>query len=160
MKALVACLACALIAVEVAGAQAHEVSHDHTANIGVPGKTADINRTIQVTMLDSMRFTPSSVVVKEGETIRFVVTNAGKLKHEFVLGTDKELAAHAQMMKKFPDMQHSDPNMITLAAGQTGEVVWRFSTPGKVTFACLQVGHYDAGMKGTVDVRPGIGDGP
>ncbi len=40
----------------------------------------------------------------------------------------------------------------TLAAGKTGEVVWQFTRAGKVDFACLQPGHYDAGMKGTVNV--------
>ncbi len=99
-----------------------------------------------------MRFTPASVNARQGETIRFIVSNAGKLKHEFVLGTAKGLAAHAEAMKKFPDMHHNAPNMASLEPGATGEVIWRFTKPGTIAFACLQVGHYDAGMKGAVHV--------
>ncbi len=93
--------------------------------------------------------------MKRGETIRFVVKNSGQLKHEFVLGTEKELKAHYEVMKKFPEMEHADPNMVTVAAGKTGEVIWQFTQWGTVDFACLQPGHYDAGMKGAVEVSGG-----
>lgn len=106
-------------------------------------------------MTDAMRFNPSSVAVARGETIRFVVSNSGKLKHEFVLGTEQELKEHSEVMKKFPEMEHADPNMVTVAPGKTGEVVWQFTKTGKVDFACLQPGHYDAGMKGAVAVAAG-----
>mgnify|MGYP006179903873 CR=1 FL=1 len=36
--------------------------------------------------------------------------------------------------------------------GQQGEVIWQFTKSGKVDFACLHVGHYEAGMKGQVSV--------
>jgi uncharacterized cupredoxin-like copper-binding protein len=99
-----------------------------------------------------MRFKPAIVRVKKGETVRFKVKNSGQLKHEFVLGTEKELKEHYQLMLKNPEMEHEEPNMITLAGGKAGEVIWHFSRPGKVEFACLQPGHYDAGMKGAVSV--------
>jgi Uncharacterized copper-binding protein len=60
-------------------------------------------------------------------------------------------------MKKFPEMEHSDPNMATVPPGKTGEIVWKFTKSGKVDFACLQPGHYDAGMKGAVTVAAGRG---
>ena len=103
-------------------------------------------------MTDTMRFNPSSIRVKQGDTIRFVVKNSGQLKHEFVLGTEKELKEHYEVMKKFPEMEHADPNMVTVAPGKTGDVIWRFTKAGRVDFACLQPGHYDAGMKGAVSV--------
>ena len=106
-------------------------------------------------MSDAMRFTPASIEARQGETIRFVITNSGQLKHELVLGTEKELKDHYEVMKKHPEMEHADPNMVTLAAGKTGEIVWRFTRAGKVDFACLQPGHYDAGMKGLVRVASG-----
>ena len=71
-----------------------------------------------------------------------------------MLGTADEQKQHYELMKKFPEMEHSDPNMVTVAPGQTGEVVWRFTKAGRVAFACLQPGHYDAGMKGAVAVAP------
>lgn len=131
----------------------HAGGHEHEeATIGKPGNAAEVNRTITIDMNDDMRFSPASLQARQGETIRFVISNSGKLKHEFVLGTEKELRQHYALMNKNPEMEHSDPNMITLAAGQSGEVLWQFSKAGKIDFACLQPGHYDAGMKGKVQV--------
>ncbi|VTU21186.1 plastocyanin [Variovorax sp. PBL-H6] len=147
----------AMIAIVSTGAFAtgkHAGGHgrDHDAAIGEPGIDSKVTRTINVDMSDAMRFTPSSIDVKQGETVRFVVTNSGKLKHELVLGTEKALKEHYEVMKKNPEMEHADPNMVTLAGGKTGEIVWQFTKAGKQDFACLQPGHYDAGMKGVVNV--------
>ena len=108
-------------------------------------------------MTDSMRFTPAEVSVQQGETVRFVVKNSGAVKHELVIGSLKELKEHAAMMIKMPGMEHAEDNMVTVAPGKTGEVVWRFTQAGKVDFACLQPGHYDAGMKGLVTVAQKAG---
>lgn len=132
----------------------HAHSHENEA-IGKPGVATAATRTVNIDMTDNMRFTPSNIIAKQGETIRFVIKNSGGIKHEFVLGTEKELKEHYEVMKKNPEMEHSDPNMITLAGGQTGEVVWQFTKAGKIDFACLQPGHYDAGMKGKVAVAKG-----
>jgi uncharacterized cupredoxin-like copper-binding protein len=64
----------------------------------------------------------------------------------------KDLIAHAEQMKKNPGMEHDEPNTASLAPGKTGEIIWQFTTAGKVDFACLEAGHFDAGMKGFVNV--------
>lgn len=133
-------------------AEGHAHEHKDSDAIGVAGVAAKASRTVAVDMSDQMRFNPSSLAVRQGETVRFVVKNSGAVKHEFVLGTNKELKEHYELMKKFPEMEHSDENMVTVAPGKTGEVVWQFTKAGKVDFACLQPGHYDAGMKGAVTV--------
>jgi uncharacterized cupredoxin-like copper-binding protein len=130
----------------------HDGGHGHGDEIGKPGIASKATRTVKVDMTDGMRFNPSSIEVKQGETVRFIVTNSGKLKHELVLGTEKELREHYEVMKKNPEMEHADPNMVTLGGGKTGEIVWQFTKAGKVDFACLQPGHYDAGMTGAVNV--------
>lgn len=131
----------------------HAGSHANADSaIGKAGDAAKVKRTVTVDMNDAMRFTPSSITVKQGETIRLVVKNSGKLKHELVLGTEKELKEHYEQMKKFPEMEHDDPNMVSLAPGKTGEIIWQFTKAGTVDFACLQPGHYEAGMKGAVTV--------
>jgi len=107
-------------------------------------------QTVNVSMADTMRFTPSSLVVKAGEVVRFVVTNDGLLQHEFVLGTPQTLSEHNEMMKKFPGMEHEEPNMLLLEPSAKGGLIWKFTEAGTVDFACLQPGHYDAGMKGSV----------
>lgn len=126
--------------------------HAESDAIGKPGKVANAKRTITVDMLDSMRFTPDSIMVKQGETIKFIVKNSGKVKHEMVLGTEKELKKHYEVMKKTPEMEHADENQITVQPGKSGEIIWQFTKAGKVNFACLQLGHYDAGMVGVVMV--------
>ena len=125
--------------------------HEGSA-IGKSGKAANVSRTIKIDMTDNMRFTSADIAVKQGETILFVVQNSGKVKHEMVLGTAKELKEHYEVMKKNPEMEHADENMISVAPGKTGEIIWQFSKSGKIDFACLQPGHYDAGMKGAVNV--------
>jgi len=133
----------------------HAGGHTHAdgdTTIGKAGLPAQVTRTITVDMSDSMRFTPSSIKAKKGETVRFVVKNSGQLSHEFVLGTAKDLKEHYEVMKKFPEMEHADDNMLTVKPGQTGEMVWQFTRAGTVSFACLHPGHFEAGMKGNISV--------
>ena len=111
-------------------------------------------RTIEVRMTDDMRFTPDRIEVRQGETIRFVVRNAGKVLHEMVIGTGQELAGHAALMKKFPGMEHDEPYMTHVKPGRKGDLVWNFNRPGTFQFACLIPGHFEAGMKGTIVVSP------
>ncbi|MEY2890945.1 MAG: hypothetical protein RJA98_853 [Pseudomonadota bacterium] len=140
---------------------AHAAGHEHgdaSANpVGEPGEAAQVNRTVRITMADTMRYRPARVAVKQGETIRFDVRNAGALKHELVLGTHQALIEHAEMMKKMPEMEHDDPQMVTVQPGDRGEIVWHFTQAGTIEFACLQPGHFEAGMKGAVAVQPAPG---
>lgn len=125
----------------------------HDAAAGKSGDAAKISRTVAVDMVDAMRFNPESISVKQGETVRFVVKNSGKLKHEMVIGSITELQEHAAMMRKMPEMEHADENAVTVDPGKSGEIVWKFTKAGEVNFACLQPGHYEAGMKGQVAVK-------
>jgi len=129
----------------------HSHGDEETA-IGKPGLAAKVNRTITIEMNDSMRYLPADLQVKQGETIRFVVRNVGKVKHELSLGTQQELMEHLEQMKKFPDMEHDEPSKVTLAPGKQGEIIWQFTKAGPVNFACLMPGHYEAGMKGVIRV--------
>jgi uncharacterized cupredoxin-like copper-binding protein len=132
------------------GAASHQ---DHAATLGRPGEAKNVSRTVEISMNDTMRFNPSSVAATKGETIRFVLKNEGKLKHEMVLGTIEELKEHAALMVKFPGMVHADPNQASVEPGATGELIWQFTKAGKFDFACLQAGHYEAGMRGNVIVE-------
>lgn len=128
-------------------------SGEHDSAMGQAGDPAKVSRTIEVTMADSMRFTPDEIKVKAGETIRFFVKNTGKIPHEMVVGTADELKEHAEEMRKMPGMQHAEPNMIALKPGQRGSIVWQFDKPGTVDFACLVPGHMEAGMVGKIEVE-------
>ncbi len=120
---------------------------------GREGDPAKATRTIRVDMSDGMRFTPADITVKRGETVKLVATNKGKVLHEMVLGTSDELKKHAEMMKKFPGMEHDEPHMAHVKPGRRGEIVWQFTQAGEFQFACLIPGHFEAGMVGKVVVK-------
>ncbi len=119
---------------------------------GIAGDAKAVKRTVEVKMSDDMRFTPNQIEVKQGETVRFIMKNDGKVMHEFVIGTKKDLDEHAALMLKFPNMEHDEPYMAHVAPSKTGEVVWTFNRPGDFDFACLIAGHYQAGMVGKIKV--------
>jgi len=121
-----------------------------------------VSRSIEVRMDDRMRFVPDSLQVQAGETIRFVVHNAGQVEHELVLGSDADIRAHAEDMKKGTDHSHSHAGAaaISVAPGQTGELVVTFPQTGTLQMACLIPGHYEAGMKGQVKVTGGVASPP
>lgn len=119
---------------------------------GIAGAPAKVQRVVRVAMSDDMRFTPSLIKIKQGQTIRFMIHNQGAVLHEFVLGTRQVLEAHAELMKRFPDMEHDEPHMAHVTPGQTGEIVWTFNRAGEFDFACLMPGHFEAGMVGRVVV--------
>ncbi len=121
---------------------------------GIAGNAKAVQRTITLRMTDDMRFTPNHITVKQGETLRLRVENKGQVLHEVVLGTPDTLEAHAQMMVKFPTMEHDEPYMAHVAPGKTGELLWQFNRPGSFDFACLIAGHFQAGMRGSITVTP------
>lgn len=127
-------------------------SENHDADAGRPGKPKEVDRTIQITMHDDMRFTPDHLTVRKGETVHFAVHNAGKIRHEMVIGTMAELKEHEAMMRANPTMHHVEPNMVSLAPGKRGNIIWQFDRLGTFNFACLRPGHLEAGMKGEIKV--------
>jgi uncharacterized cupredoxin-like copper-binding protein len=146
-------LASALAAAPIPRAHAHDQGH---FSAGVPGDANKPARTIHVEMQEvgkKMIFKPARIEVRKGEQIRFVVENDGIYDHEFVLATRAENRKHAELMKKYPDMEHDDPNAIRLPAYISGEILWRFTKAGEFEFACLIPGHRDAGMWGVIVVK-------
>lgn len=162
-KTILAAAACAALAA-AAPVWAHgEKSHAaapaafEQTDWGIGAPRAAATRTIRIDMTDAMRFTPDTLSLREGETVRFVVRNRGRMLHEMVIGTPAVLAEHAALMAKHPDMEHDAAYMVHVDPGKTGEIVWRFNRPGRFEFACLIAGHYEAGMRGTITVAPGKG---
>ena len=119
---------------------------------GIAGDAKSVKQEIALAMDDNMRFTPSVITVKQGDTVRFVVKNQGKQLHEMVIGTKKELDAHAALMVKFPKMEHDEPYMAHVSAGKSQDLIWTFNRAGDFEFACLIAGHYQAGMAGKITV--------
>ena len=141
------------------GDEAHAVAPQYDASrveptdFGQQGNPRKVTRTIPIDMTDNMRFTPADLFIRRGETVKFVVHNKGKVLHEMVLGTTQAIKEHAELMKKFPEMEHADANMAHVKPGASGEMVWQFTKAGEFQFACLQPGHFEAGMVGKVAVK-------
>jgi uncharacterized cupredoxin-like copper-binding protein len=154
--ALLAALAlgsAALAAIAPAPLHAHEGDH---FSAGEPGDPKKPFRTVEVRMHEgdgSMAFTPATLTVKRGEQIKFVITNDGLLAHEFILASTKDNLKHAALMRKYPDMEHDDPNGKTVQPKAHAEILWRFTKAGTFEFACLIPGHREAGMLGHVTVK-------
>lgn len=119
---------------------------------GIAGDPKKVDRIIRLAMTDRMRFVPDRVEVRQGETVKFIVTNRGRMLHEMVIGTAEELREHAELMKKFPGMEHDEPHMAHVRAGKSESLVWTFNKAGEFEFSCLVAGHFEAGMTGKIIV--------
>lgn len=152
-------LTTAVIAANPAIAGPGGAGHGHTEaySAGIPGDPAKPARIVPITVRETddgkMIYTPDKLSVKKGEQVRFVITNAGAIPHEFVLATAAENLKHAEMMQKFPEMEHDDANSKSIEPQGKAEIVWRFSESGTYEFSCLIPGHREAGMIGNIVVQ-------
>ena len=145
----------------------------HAYGFGHAATPAQATRTVEVTLQD-ISFSPTSLNVKAGETVRFVLVNKGRLLHEFNLG---DAAMHAEHQKEMLQMQasgmltatgmgkmdhstvghgamkHDDPNSVLVEPGKTAELTWTFTKSTGLEFACNLPGHYQAGMVGELNVE-------
>jgi uncharacterized cupredoxin-like copper-binding protein len=137
--------------------EGHGGDHEHDSEgspVGAPADASKATRTVKVTTKDSMRYEFSSELnLKAGEVVKFVVTNAGKIPHEFSVGDAAEQKSHQAMMAKMPNMTHEDGNTVTVKPGETKELTWQFAGGSQVVFACNIPGHFQAGMFKKADVK-------
>lgn len=147
---MLSAIALAAVLSHLGHAQAHE-AHLHFS-AGQPGDPKKPARTVTISMRE-MQFEPSRIEVHKGEQIRFVLRNVGTESHEFVLATPDENRKHEEIMKKFPNMEHDDPNAKRVARSESAELLWAFTKPGEFEFACLIPDHREYGMVGTVVVK-------
>jgi uncharacterized cupredoxin-like copper-binding protein len=126
---------------------------DHTDDEGA----VEVDRTIEVTMTE-FAFGVDPVEIVAGETIEFVVINAGVVPHEFRLSNAHRIEEHMASRHEghgdggdgaTDEGHHQDGDVVlTLEAGETSTLVATF--PEDVTMftevACLLPGHYEAGM--------------
>ncbi len=119
------------------------------SNVPVP------DRTIAIQTTDQLRFAPDSISARAGETVAFKVTNSGTVDHEFVIGDAAVQQAHEQEMAKAAGsspMADEQAYVVSVPAGKTATLVYRFTKPGTLLYGCHVAGHYAAGMQGTITV--------
>ncbi|MEX2586433.1 MAG: plastocyanin/azurin family copper-binding protein [Actinomycetota bacterium] len=139
---------------EERGEEAGDDHDDEMVDFGEPGDPAAADRTIEIDMLDALRFEPDAVDVQVGETVTFVLTNTGQIVHEFLIGDEHYQQDHAQEMTEMDDgMEHEElPNGLDVDPGETAELTWTFTTEGELLYGCHEPGHYEGGMVGTITV--------
>ena len=148
---------------------------DKNMKIGSKGNVADVTRIIKVVMYDNY-YEPSSFQIKEGETIKFEVENAGMLVHEFNIANKMMHMKHQpemikmaengillafsidkEKMKKMAKMDksmgHSHSNSVLLEPKQKGDIIWKFNNAVNIEVACNVPGHYQAGMIAKVNIK-------
>ena len=148
---------------------------DKNMKIGSKGNVADVTRVIKVIMYDNY-YEPSSFQIKEGETIKFEVENAGMLVHEFNIANKMMHMKHQpemikmaengillafsidkEKMKKMAKMDksmgHSHSNSVLLEPKQKGDIIWKFDNAVNIEIACNVPGHYQVGMIAKVDIK-------
>jgi uncharacterized cupredoxin-like copper-binding protein len=140
----------ALLAVSAISSANAAPGQPEWAGFGEPGHQA--TRTVAI-IATEMKFMPSDLAIARGETVKFVITNRGKMRHEFVIGDQAFQAQHMREMAQMPGMTMSEANEADLAPGQTKTIVWRFSKAGEFLFACDLPGHAQQGMLGHIHVR-------
>jgi len=125
-------------------------SHDH----GTPQAqvVAPSMKEVRIEVDDTMRFSPATWEARAGEPIRIILVNKGKVDHELVIGSEKEIMAHAKEMANPNTKGHHHTNEVSAKPGQQTELVWTFKKPGQYAMACFEPGHYESGMKGVINV--------
>jgi uncharacterized cupredoxin-like copper-binding protein len=170
----VALLACACSLADLPGPERQDRTapppHAHRAP-RKPGPTWATTAPVRVVMNDRFRYRPSSIVVRAGRRVTFAVTNAGRLPHEFILGDRATQLDHERQMQAMPadgdhlhahapaPADHATNPGVTVPPGQTRRLTWTFHDPGVVLYGCHVLGHWAAGMRGTIlvvspDQRP------
>jgi len=95
------------------------------------------------------RFTPSTLDVRPGATVRLVVRNLDPIAHELIVGDQGVQDAH----EAGTETSHGDhPGEVSVPAGATVETTYTFPRSGTVPFGCHLPGHWAYGMRGMVRV--------
>jgi uncharacterized cupredoxin-like copper-binding protein len=94
-------------------------------------------------------FSFSTLHVRAGTLVRFLVHNNDPIHHEFIVGDRQVHLRH----EHGTESQHPPvPGEVSVAPNDVGETFYRFDTPGRFEFACHLPGHYAFGMHGWVVV--------
>lgn len=93
---------------------------------GSPADAADADRVVEIQTSDALTFEPADITVAAGETVTFRLTNDGAVVHDFTLGDQATQDEHETEMSEMDGMDHDEPNVATIPAGETVELTWTF----------------------------------
>jgi uncharacterized cupredoxin-like copper-binding protein len=105
--------------------------------------TKDNPRLVEVAMDDGLRFMPDQIPVTPGETVRFLLTNEGKVTHEFAVGPKAKV-----------DADEVDGVIVVeadeITAHRLKVLDYTFDGAAPYGFACHEPGHFEHGMFGDI----------
>jgi uncharacterized cupredoxin-like copper-binding protein len=107
-------------------------------------------RVIEVSMIDNS-FLPNSFKVDQGEVVVFRFTNDGTVNHEAVIGDESFQMGHMDHQHQ-PD--ETMPGSVVIAPGGQADIPYLFAFPGPSLIGCHIDGHWESGMKATIEVVP------
>lgn len=110
-------------------------------------------RTVQVEMTDELRFEPAEFTFQAGETVRFEVTNAGQIVHEFLIGDEAAQDEFEMEMSEGDGMAHDTDAGVSVEPGESETFEYTFAEAGDLLAGCHEPGHYGGGMKATITVE-------
>lgn len=122
---------------------------DDTSTGAGAGTNAD--RTIDVEMRD-IAFSPTSVDVRAGETVRFNFKNTGQVTHDAFIGDPSAQDAHEKEMREGHGDHGKEANAVSVKPGKSASLTQTFDKAGQFLIGCHEPGHYTGGMKITVNV--------
>jgi uncharacterized cupredoxin-like copper-binding protein len=101
--------------------------------------------------IDHSAFSTSSLRVREGTEVRFVVENGDPILHELIVGPPEVHRRH----EAGTEATHPPrPGEMTIEPLSSAMTTYAFDEPGEIEFACHLPGHLAYGMVGTVEVVP------
>lgn len=111
-------------------------------------------REIKVELTDGLRIRPDVLNVAAGETVRFVVTNAGSVDHELFIGDEIAQEAHAEEMAANGGRLEDSANGVGVGPRTREALVFTFAEAGSLVAGCHLPGHFGAGMRATIAIGP------
>jgi uncharacterized cupredoxin-like copper-binding protein len=119
---------------------------------GRPGNASTASRTVQLEITGKAGCNPAEIAAKQGETLKLIAKNASSVPQELAIGNAAELKSHAETVRKFPKMQGSQANRVSVKPGESAELVWQFTNAGQFIVACVPPGQFDAASAGKIVV--------
>lgn len=115
------------------------------------GANAGADRTVDVEMRD-IAYSPTSIDVRVGETVRFNFKNTGQVEHDAFIGDAAAQDAHEKEMREGHGEHGKEANAVSVKPGKSASLTHTFDKAGQLLIGCHEPGHYTGGMRITVNI--------
>lgn len=130
--------------------------------IGLPQQVRA--KSVEVRLLDTLRFDPDLITADPGEELVLTFVNAGSIVHSFTLFAQRDPDVSLDVEMDLQDYNATHTKLVDewLGAGEERTVtITAPSEAGRYVFVCMVLGHAAGGMHGELIVgSPGAGIAP